>query len=80
VQLRGFTCSQAKVDPKVASPAEAARMRAMAIGHQMDRITEVWWRNDGVTITAAEFVAARRGIAIDWNPMGGPVPDARGDP
>jgi ankyrin repeat protein len=37
--LRGFTCSQVKVDPKVASPAEIARMRAMAIGHQMDRIT-----------------------------------------
>jgi len=37
--LRGFTCSQAKVDPKVASPAEIARMRAMAIGHQMDRLT-----------------------------------------
>jgi uncharacterized protein len=37
--LRGFTCSQVKVDPKVASPTEIARMRAMAIGHQMDRIT-----------------------------------------
>jgi ankyrin repeat protein len=37
--LRGFTCSQVKVDPKVASPAEIVRMRAMAIGHQMDRIT-----------------------------------------
>ena len=37
--LRGFTCAQVKVDPKVASPAEIARMRAMAIGHQMDRIT-----------------------------------------
>jgi uncharacterized protein len=37
--LRGFTCSQVKVDPKVASPAEIARMRAMAIGHQIDRIT-----------------------------------------
>ena len=37
--LRGFTCSQVKVDPKAASPAEIARMRAMAIGHQMDRIT-----------------------------------------
>jgi len=37
--LRGFTCSQVKVDPKVASPAEIARMRAMAIGHQMDRLT-----------------------------------------
>jgi hypothetical protein len=28
-----------KVDPKVATPAEIARMRAMAIGHQMDRLT-----------------------------------------
>jgi len=37
--LRGFTCSQVKVDPKVATPAEIARMRAMAIGHQMDRLT-----------------------------------------
>jgi uncharacterized protein len=37
--LRGFTCSQVRVDPKVASPAEIARMRAMAIGHQLDRIT-----------------------------------------
>jgi hypothetical protein len=37
--LRGFTCSQVKVDPKVASPAEIARMRAMATGHQMDRLT-----------------------------------------
>jgi uncharacterized protein len=37
--LRGFTCSQVRVDPKVASPAEIARMRAMAIGHQMDRLT-----------------------------------------
>jgi ankyrin repeat protein len=37
--LRGFTCAQVKVDPKVASPAEIARMRAMAVGHQMDRIT-----------------------------------------
>ena len=33
--LRGFTCAQVKVDPSVASPAEIARMRAMAIGHQM---------------------------------------------
>ena len=37
--LRGFTCSQVKVDPKAATPAEIARMRAMAIGHQMDRLT-----------------------------------------
>jgi ankyrin repeat protein len=37
--LRGFTCAQAKVDPKVASPGEIRRMRALATGHQMDRIT-----------------------------------------
>ncbi|HET9269069.1 MAG TPA: ankyrin repeat domain-containing protein, partial [Vicinamibacterales bacterium] len=33
--LRGFTCSQVKVDPKVATPAEIARARKMAIGHQI---------------------------------------------
>ena len=37
--LRGFTCAQAKVDPKVASPAEIARMRSVATGHQIDGIT-----------------------------------------
>ena len=37
--LRGFTCAQAKVDPKVASPAEIMRMRALAIGHQLQGIT-----------------------------------------
>jgi ankyrin repeat protein len=37
--LRGFTCAQAKVDPKVASPGEIARMRKLAIGHQLDGIT-----------------------------------------
>ena len=37
--LRGFTCSQVKVDPKVASPAEIMRMRAMAIGHQLQGVT-----------------------------------------
>ena len=37
--LRGFTCSQAKVDPKVATPAEIAQMRALAIGHQIEGLT-----------------------------------------
>jgi ankyrin repeat protein len=37
--LRGFTCAQAKVDPKVASPAEIMRMRALAIGRQVQGIT-----------------------------------------
>jgi ankyrin repeat protein len=37
--LRGFTCAQAKVDPKVASPSEIMRMRALATGHQLEGIT-----------------------------------------
>jgi uncharacterized protein len=37
--LRGFTCAQAKVDPKVASPAEIMRARKLAIGHQLDGVT-----------------------------------------
>jgi len=37
--LRGFTCGQAKVDPKVASPAEIMRMRKVATGHQIDGLT-----------------------------------------
>jgi ankyrin repeat protein len=37
--LRGFTCSQAKVDPKVASPAEIMRMRQLATGHQIEGLT-----------------------------------------
>jgi ankyrin repeat protein len=37
--LRGFTCAQANVDPKVATPAEIARMRAVATGHQVEGIT-----------------------------------------
>ena len=37
--LRGFTCAQANVDPKYATPAEIARMRALAIGHQVEGIT-----------------------------------------
>jgi len=34
--LRGFTCAQAGVDPKVASPAEIVRMRTLATGHQIE--------------------------------------------
>jgi hypothetical protein len=37
--LRGFTCSQAKVDPKAATPAEISRMRQLAIGHQIKGLT-----------------------------------------
>jgi ankyrin repeat protein len=37
--LRGFTCAQADVDPKVATPAEIAKMRAIQTGHQVDGIT-----------------------------------------
>jgi len=37
--LRGFTCAQAKVDPKVASPAEIMRARRLAIGHQIEGLT-----------------------------------------
>ena len=37
--LRGFTCAQAKVDPKVASPAEIMRARRAAIGHRIEGIT-----------------------------------------
>jgi ankyrin repeat protein len=37
--LRGFTCAQANVDPKVATPAEIARMRATAVGHQVSGVT-----------------------------------------
>ena len=37
--LRGFTCAQANVDPKVATPAEIARMRATAVGHQVTGVT-----------------------------------------
>jgi hypothetical protein len=37
--LRGFTSAQAKVDPKVASPAEIARMRALATGYRIDGLT-----------------------------------------
>ena len=37
--LRGFTCSQAKVDPKVATPAEIMHARRVAIGHQIEGLT-----------------------------------------
>ena len=37
--LRGFTCGQAKVDPKVASPAEIAKMRALATGYRIEGLT-----------------------------------------
>ena len=37
--LRGFTCSQVRVDPKVATPAEILRARRFAIGHQIEGLT-----------------------------------------
>jgi hypothetical protein len=37
--LRGFTCSQAKVDPKVATPAEIRHARRVAVGHQIEGLT-----------------------------------------
>ena len=37
--LRGFTCAQANVDPKVATPAEIARIRAIQTGPQVQGIT-----------------------------------------
>jgi hypothetical protein len=37
--LRGFTCAQANVDPKVATPAEIVKMRKVQIGHQVEGIT-----------------------------------------
>jgi ankyrin repeat protein len=37
--LRGFTCAQARVDPKVASPAEIRRARSLAIGYQIQGVT-----------------------------------------
>jgi hypothetical protein len=37
--LRGFTCAQANVDPKVATPAEIQAMRKLAIGHQVEGVT-----------------------------------------
>ena len=37
--LRGFTCAQADVDPKVATPAEIQRIRALQTGFQVQGIT-----------------------------------------
>jgi hypothetical protein len=37
--LRGFTCSQVRVDPKVATPTEILRARRFAIGHQIEGLT-----------------------------------------
>jgi hypothetical protein len=37
--LRGFTCAQVNVDPKVATPSEIARMRALQTGPQVQGIT-----------------------------------------
>jgi ankyrin repeat protein len=37
--LRGFTCSQANVDPKTATPAEISKIRKIQIGYQVDGIT-----------------------------------------
>jgi ankyrin repeat protein len=37
--LRGFTCSQANVDPKTATPAEITKIRKIQIGYQVDGIT-----------------------------------------
>ena len=37
--LRGFTCAQANVDPKFATPAEIIKMRKLAIGYQVEGIT-----------------------------------------
>jgi ankyrin repeat protein len=37
--LRGFTCSQVNVDPKVATPAEIMRARRFARGHQIEGLT-----------------------------------------
>ena len=37
--LRGFTCATVNVDPKVATPSEIAKMRKLAVGHQVDGIT-----------------------------------------
>ncbi len=37
--LRGFTCAQANVDPKTATPAEIAKIRKIQIGYQVDGLT-----------------------------------------
>lgn len=37
--LRGFTCAEANVDPKTATPAEIAKVRRIQTGYQVDGIT-----------------------------------------
>ena len=37
--LRGFTCAQANVDPKTATPAEIVKIRKIQTGYQVDGIT-----------------------------------------
>jgi uncharacterized protein len=37
--LRGFSCSQVQVDPKVATPGEIVRARKFATGHQIEGLT-----------------------------------------
>lgn len=37
--LRGFTCAEANVDPKTATPAEIAKIRKIQTGYQVDGIT-----------------------------------------
>ncbi len=37
--LRGFTCAEANVDPKTATPAEIQKMRRVQVGYQVDGIT-----------------------------------------
>ena len=37
--LRGFTCAQADVDPKVATPSQIQRIRALQTGNQVQGIT-----------------------------------------
>jgi ankyrin repeat protein len=37
--LRGFSCSQVQVDPKVATPVEIVRARKFATGHQIEGLT-----------------------------------------
>ncbi len=37
--LRGFTCAQANVDPKTATPAEIVRIRRIQVGPQVDGVT-----------------------------------------
>jgi hypothetical protein len=37
--LRGFTCAEANVDPKTATPAEIVKIRKIQTGYQVDGIT-----------------------------------------